>query len=102
MPELERERLIETEWELAREELADKYSVGLNIYANNRSGLLADVSKAMTDKGIDIQSMNIKTSKQGTATMIMGFEVSSREELNRIIDKLRSIPDVIQVERQKE
>ena len=56
----------------------------------------------MTDKNIDIRSMNIKTSKHGTATMSMGFEISSREELERVIDKLKSIQDVVDVERLKE
>jgi GTP pyrophosphokinase len=46
--------------------------------------------------------MNIKTSKHGTATMTMGFEVSSRDELEKVIDKLSSIPDVVDVERMKE
>ena len=102
MPEIELDRLVKTEWETSPEEDGNRYMVGIVIYANNRSGLLADVSKAMTDKNIDIRSMNIKTSKHGTATMSMGFEISSREELERVIDKLKSIQDVVDVERLKE
>ena len=102
LPEIELDRLVKTEWEVSPEDTGSKYMVGIVIYANNRSGLLADVSKAMTDKGIDIRSMNIKTSKHGTATMTMGFEVSSRDELEKVIDKLSTIPDVVDVERMKE
>ena len=102
LPEIELDRLVKTEWDISPEETGNKYMVGIVIYANNRSGLLADVSKAMTDKNIDIRSMNIKTSKHGMATMSMGFEISSREELERVIDKLKSIQDVVDVERLKE
>ena len=44
-------------------------------------------------------SMNTRTNKQGLATMATSFEISNREELNRIIDKIRSIDSVIDIER---
>ena len=69
------------------------------IYANNRSGLLADISRALTEKNIDILSMNTRTSKQGLATLSASFEVGSRDELNRVIDKIRTIESVIDIER---
>jgi len=43
--------------------------------------------------------MNTRTSKKGTATMDMGFIVHGREELNRVIKKLRQIENVIDIER---
>lgn len=101
LPEHERERLIEAEWApdaaLAK---TGKYTVELTIYANNRYGLLADISRTLTDKSIDILSVNTKTSKQGVATMNMTFEVTNREEFNKIVDRLKVIKDVIDVERQ--
>jgi len=98
LPELERVRLIDAEWQ-APGNAREKYPAEINIYANNRSGLLADISKALTEKNIDILSMNTRTNKQGMATMQMSFEIGSREELNRIIDKISSIESVIDVER---
>ena len=71
----------------------------IRIFANNRNGLLADISKALTEKNIDILSMNTKTNKQGQATLQTAFEISDREELNRIIDKIRNIESVIDIER---
>ena len=69
------------------------------IYANNRNGLLADITRALTEKNIDIMSLNTRTNKQGLATMATSFEITGREELNRIIDKLRLIESVIDIER---
>lgn len=71
----------------------------IRIFANNRNGLLADISKALTEKNIDILSMNTKTNKQGQATLQTSFEISGREELNRVIDKIRNIESVIDIER---
>ena len=100
LPEIERERLIDADWEASADEVSGgKYLAEIKIYANNRNGLLADISKALTEKNIDILSMNTRTSKQGLATMSTSFEISSREELIRIIDKIKSIDSVIDIER---
>lgn len=100
LPELDRERLIDADWQQAPDEVgSEKYLAEIKIYANNRNGLLADISKAMTEKNIDIIAMNTRANKQGLATMSASFEIGSREELNRIIDKIRSIESVIDIER---
>lgn len=99
LPEIERARLIDAEWQAPEHTASEKYTTEIIIYANNRNGLLADISRALTEKNIDIISMNTRTSKQGLATMQTTFEVSSREELNRVIDKIRGIESVIDIER---
>jgi GTP pyrophosphokinase len=98
LPEIDRHRLIDAEWQHA-EQGDSKYFAEISIYANNRNGLLADVSKALTEKDINILALNTRTSKQGLATMSVSFEISSREELQRIIDKMRTIEGVIDIER---
>lgn len=99
LQEIDRARLIDAEWQEETLEGGEKYLAEIVIYADNRNGLLADISRALTEKNIDIISMNTKTSKQGVATMATSFEISSREELNRIIDKLRNVESVIDIER---
>lgn len=100
LPEVDRVRLIDADWQpLERDNSTEKYMAEINIYANNRSGLLADISKALTEKDINILFMNTRTNKQGVATMSLSFEIASREELNRIIDKIRGIDSVIDIER---
>ena len=98
LPEIDRHRLIDAEWQQT-EEVEGKYFAEISIYANNRNGLLADISRALTEKNIDILALNTRTSKQGTATMSVSFEIRSREELQRIIDKVRTIESVIDIER---
>lgn len=99
LPEIERSRLIDAEWQDESIDGKGRYFAEITIYANNRNGLLADVSRALTEKNIDIRSMNTRTSKQGVATMNVAFEISSKEELNRVIDKLHNIESVLSIER---
>ena len=98
LPEIDRNRLIDAEWQQAAE-TDEKYLVEINIYANNRNGLLADVSRALTEKDIDILALTTRVSKQGTATFMVSFEIRSREELQRIMDKIRTIESIIDIER---
>ncbi len=98
LPEIERVRIIDAEWQ-APEDTTGKYVAEIDIYANNRNGLLADISKVLTEKNIGILSMNTRISRQGLATLQTSFEVESREELNNVIDKLRQIESVVDIER---
>ncbi len=100
LSEMERARLIDADWQAPdRTVEGERYLTEINIYANNRSGLLADVSKALTEKDVDILSLNTRVSRQGIATMVVSFEIRSREELQRIIDKIRNIESIIDIER---
>ena len=98
LPELERARLIDAEWQ-NQEDAGGKYFAEINIYATNRNGLLVDISRVLTEKNIDILSMHTRVNKQGIATMQTSFEISSREELNHIIEKLRMVESVLDIER---
>ncbi len=96
----ERERLIDAEWEdTADTEDGGQYLAELKMYAYDRQGLLMDISKVFTEAKIDVKNMNIRTSKKGTATLDMGFIVHGRDELNGVIEKLRQIESVIDIER---
>ncbi|MBQ8947045.1 MAG: bifunctional (p)ppGpp synthetase/guanosine-3',5'-bis(diphosphate) 3'-pyrophosphohydrolase [Lachnospiraceae bacterium] len=100
LPLSEQVRLIDAEWQISPESAAgDSYLTEISVYANNRSGLLADISRALTEKGIDILSVNCRTSKQGMATLNISFEIRSREELDRLFEKIKNVDSVIDIER---
>ena len=100
LSEAERARLIDAEWETnASDEAGGQYMSGIKMYANNRQGLLMEISKIFTENKIDINLMNTRVSKQGVATIELGFVVRGREELSRIVEKLRQIEGVIDIER---
>ena len=100
LSEAERARLIKVEWETGSEEDRDaQYLAELTMYAEDRRGLLMEISKTFTEEKIDVKSMNIRTSKRGTATIDMGFIINGREELNHVITKLRQLEGVMDIER---
>ena len=99
LPEIETSRLIDAEWEDTEENSGEKYVAEIKIFANNRNGLLADVSKALTEKNINIMALNTRANKQNVATMSITIEISGKDELNRVIDKMRSIEGVVDIER---
>ncbi|MCI9559838.1 MAG: bifunctional (p)ppGpp synthetase/guanosine-3',5'-bis(diphosphate) 3'-pyrophosphohydrolase [Lachnospiraceae bacterium] len=100
LPEDERVRLIDAEWQQSGEDGSrERYSTEIQIYANNRIGIFVDISKVFTERQIDITSINVRTSKQGKATIIMTFDIHGKEELNRLTDKIRQIEGVLDIER---
>lgn len=98
LPANERARLIDAEWQ-NEAATKDTYSAEINIYAMNRTGLLVDVSRVLTEANIDVKNMNCRVNKHDKATLSIGFDIHGREELQRIVDKLRNIPGVDDIER---
>ena len=99
MSETDRTRLIEAEWQQPDTKEKEKYMAEIQVYANNRTGLLVDLSKIFTERKIDLRSINSRTSKQEKATISMSFEIGSKEELRSLIEKIRQVEGVIDVER---
>ena len=98
LPAEERARLIDAEWQKT-EQITDTYSAEINLYADNRTGLLVDVSRVLTEANIDVRNMNCRVNKKNRATLSLGFDIHSKEELQRIIEKLRNVEGVEDIER---
>jgi GTP pyrophosphokinase len=96
-PESERVRLIEAEWEGI--EVGSTYGAEINIFAGNRTGLIVDISRILTEANIEIKMMNSRVNKKGIATITLGFDIHGKEELNRIIEKLRNVEGVTDIVR---
>ena len=82
-----------------QEAVWESYTADVKVFASDRRGLLTDVSRVFADADITIRSLNTKVSKQGMATLEMMFEVSGRRQLKQLIEKIRQIESVIDVER---
>lgn len=97
---IDQARVVEAEWQSSGEFVGkEKYSAEIKIYASNRNGLLADITKALTEKNINILSMNSRTSKQGIATIATSFEITNKEELAKVIERIGGIESVLDIER---
>ncbi|MBR1634458.1 MAG: bifunctional (p)ppGpp synthetase/guanosine-3',5'-bis(diphosphate) 3'-pyrophosphohydrolase [Lachnospiraceae bacterium] len=101
LPDADKARLIEAEWqpEFLEQKNSSIFAAEIHIYGNNRTGLLVDISRIFTERNIDIQSMNSRTNRQGVATIDVSFGVKSREQLGHLIDCIRKVESVIDIER---
>ena len=99
LPDIERGRLIEASWAADEGAQDGKYMTEIVIYANNRIGILTDLSKIFTERNIDVNSINSRTSKSDIATISMTFATQGTEELNSLIAKIRTIDSIIDIER---
>lgn len=98
LAEADRVRIMEADWQEEREK-GEKYLVEIQIFCNNRTGLLADISKIFTERNIDVQSMNSRTSKQEIATISMSFMIGGKDELTKLVDKIRMVDSVLDIVR---
>ena len=98
LAEADRVRIMEADWQEEREK-GEKYLVEIQIFCNNRTGLLADISKIFTERNIDVQGINSRTSKQDVATISMSFMIGGKDELNKLVDKIRMVDSVLDIVR---
>lgn len=98
LSELDRERLLDAEWQ-AGDSSERCYMAEIKLYGNNRTGLLVDITKILTERQIDIDSVHSSTSKQGIATITLAFRTKGKDELNSLVDKLRQVESIIDIER---
>lgn len=102
LSETDRQRIIEAEWQITPEGKEDElYDTEIIIYAYDRIGILLDLTKIFTENGITIRNVNTRTSKQGIATITIGFAIRGVEALHNLTSKLRQVESVKDIERTK-
>ncbi len=94
--DFEAERMIPVEW-VGNEKAT--YNVEIQIIADDRTGLIADISKSLVGLGRDITAINAKTAKYSHASISIRVNISSIEDLNEVIRKLESLQGVEKVYR---
>ena len=100
LSDIERARLIEAEWQVgADDESLGDYYTEIKIYCNDRPGLLVDISRVFTERDINIVGLNSKTSKQGVATIDVSFHTKGRQQINSLVERLRQIENILEIQR---
>ena len=92
-------RIIDVEWYNANKQAS--YTVDIEIYANDRSGLLADIIKELSALKTKLLAVNSRANKEKIAITEVSVEVENLEELNKILRVLRKIDSVYEVKRKK-
>ena len=99
MDDFDRARLIEAEWAEGTVQSSSLYSTEIIIYASDSKGLVFALSKIFNEENINLTGMNVRTNKQGKATVSVKFEIHSKEQLTKLTSKIRNIEGIIDIER---
>jgi len=90
-------RLVEVEW---GDSDIHNYPVNLLIQANDRHGLLTDISRTLSDDKVNVVAVNTMSNKKDqSARMSVTIEIRDLQQLSRIMDKISQLRNVIDVTR---
>lgn len=95
-----KQRTIHVEWE-TQEELSTEYETELSITGFDRSGLINDILHVVNHTVKNLRNVNGKVDANSTAIVIIKVAISNTDQLDNLMSKLRSIPDVYDVSRIK-
>lgn len=99
LPDHEKARFIEVEWEDLK--AGKSYDAEICIVGSDRKGILSDISRACEDMDIHLSGVNAKTGRDGSLTMTITLSISSTQEMQKVLRNLRNIEGVTQVYRAK-
>lgn len=90
------ERVIQTDW--SSSDLETVYPVDVFIFANDRQGLLRDISDIFMREKLNVIGVSTQSNK-GQARMTFTAEVSSTDNLNKATQMIREVQGVLDVKR---
>jgi GTP diphosphokinase / guanosine-3',5'-bis(diphosphate) 3'-diphosphatase len=90
------DRFVEVEWAASKGKL---FTVELLVEALDRTHLLSDITKTISDAGVNILSARVDTIEHRTALSRFAFRAASVQHVEEVMRKIRSIPDVYDVYR---
>ena len=95
----EENRIIDVNWYNDRKQ--SSYTVDIEIFANDRSGLLADIIKEISNQKTKLIAVNSRANKEKIAITDITIEVENLDELNKVLKVLRKVDSVYEVSRKK-
>ena len=98
LPEEEKARFIDVEWESRGPEKS--YVTDLCIEASDRKGLLSDISRTCDEQGVEIEGLNGKRSKDGGIRIILTLSITGTQQMDKLSRALKNVQGVVSVFRQ--
>ncbi len=87
-------RMIEVKWS---ERETSSYNVEVQVTAQDRSGLIAEVTAALYEMGLSITSINARMGKNHAAIIVIGLTICATSQLSEIQKRMRGISGVTDV-----
>ncbi|MDA5543153.1 MULTISPECIES: GTP diphosphokinase [Yersinia] len=91
------ERIVDAVW---GESYSSGYSLVVRVTANDRSGLLRDITTILANEKVNVLGVASRSdTKKMVATIDMDIEIYNLQVLGRVLAKLNQLPDVIDARR---
>jgi guanosine-3',5'-bis(diphosphate) 3'-pyrophosphohydrolase len=91
------ERLIDVEWESVD---AQTYPITVRIEANDRPGLLNEITNVVAENKVNIIAASIGVAPDGMALITATLKVTSLQQLSRVLSRIERVRDVTSVTRE--
>lgn len=91
-------RFIEVAWNSEEDQT---FTTDIQIIAPDRKGLLGGLTILIGEASLTVTGVNAKIAKNNVAIINLTIEISNIDQLDKLIKKIRSMPDVIEVKRVK-
>lgn len=92
----DRNKIVEVEWDQGRN---IAYQADIQIMASDRFGLLTEVTSVLADVKIAVKAVNARTTKDNIAIINLTLEIISKEQLEKVMNKLKALEGVMDVYR---
>jgi len=89
-------RFIDVEWD--HEEKAS-YAAQIQVIASDKAGLLSQITQVISEVDLFVSSLSAKTNKDGVATISMTIEIKDVKQLEKMMKRIKSLSEVIDVYR---
>lgn len=97
LPEQEKARFIDVEWEDLK--VGKSYAADVCIVSVDRKGIFSDISRACEDMDVHISGVNAKSGKDATVHITLTLSISSTQQMQRVLRTLRNVQGVSNVYR---
>ncbi len=87
----QKERMVDVEWAPTKSSM---FLVAIQVEALDRSGLLADVTRVLSDQHVNILSATVATSRDRTAISRFTFEMADPKHLVHVLKHVRNVAGV--------
>lgn len=95
LTEDERHRLIDAEWQFPEKStLSMLYQIEIQIFGNDRPGLLVDISKVLVEENTPVKSLNARSDSNRNAVFNITMEINDVEQLNKVITKIKNLEGI--------
>lgn len=93
------DRIIDVEWESTTDPVRKEYPVDIEISAFDRPGILNAVMMAVSEAKVNILAVTGRADREKIATIHLTIAISNIAALNRVVDKIKQLPDIYSVQR---